>query len=125
MIVEDDYNYRQYLSSLLVHNSYSTIGSSTADDGLARIKEFKPDLLILDYALPRREMSDLHNGMDLYRLLLDHPDFGSLPIIMISGHPLNLIRMFHEGFNIDFENFFEKPVDSNLLLQKINNLLKK
>jgi signal transduction histidine kinase len=125
LLVEDDSNYRKYISGLLVKNGFSTIGASTADDALLRMKEYPPNLIILDLALPRRDYSDLHHGIDLYNLLQNQPDFKDIPIIIISGHSNELIKMFHEDLTIKWDRFFEKPFDQSILIKKINDLLGK
>ena len=71
----------QYLS-LLLCSSYQVLGSALGPDGfetLRVIREDKPDLLILDYQLPRM------NGIDLYDKIHALPRFEYIPGIIVSA----------------------------------------
>lgn len=51
-IIEDDENIRNLLKIALEGFGYAAEGFETAEEGLARMREEKPDLVIFDWMLP-------------------------------------------------------------------------
>ncbi len=122
-VILDDTGLRYELKSALLQNAYSVVSANTADDGFAILKELNPKLVIIDWALPRRKLFDLTNGIDLYKFIKSHPEYSSLPLLVLTGHPLNYIKLFEENLNIDDTCYFEKPVSKDKVLIRINELL--
>ena len=63
LVVDDDPNARLLVRTLLTHAGYASVEASSGAEALARVAEERPDLVILDLALP-----DMH-GADLVRAL--------------------------------------------------------
>jgi CheY-like chemotaxis protein len=82
---------------------------------LAELNEQKVDLLVTDLSMP---------GMNTLELLgILKKDYPALPVIVVSGHYLNMKKDFlDKGF--DIKAFFNKPVAVPELKEKIRSILK-
>ena len=79
-MVEDDDNIGTFLVlALREETPYAVRWVSDGFEALRAIREDKPDLLILDYQLPRM------NGIDLYNKIHTLPVFDHIPVIMMSA----------------------------------------
>ncbi len=110
MIVEDDPLIRQLYEQVLSQKGYQVI--CVAADGAEAVKlyhklEEKPDLIILDFRMPKM------NGLEVTQEILDYNS--NTDILMISGDPLfDRKAVISRGINI-----MQKPVNINALLNEI------
>jgi two-component system alkaline phosphatase synthesis response regulator PhoP len=91
----------------------------TAFDGeeaLRVVKEFKPDLLLLDVMMPRL------SGFEVCRTLRAHPETRDLLILMVTA--LNEASDFERGVQSGTDDFLTKPVNKVELLCRIRSLLR-
>ena len=113
MIVEDDPLIRQLYEQILSEKGYQVI--CVAADGAEAIKLYqklveKPDLIILDFRMPKK------NGLEVSQEILDYNS--STDILMISGDPLfDRKAVLSSGVNV-----MQKPVNINVLLQEIRTI---
>ena len=78
LIVDDDADVRAFLSAALEGLGYSVAEAEDGAEGLRKVDELAPDLLLLDYAMPQM------NGADVARAVRrSHPH---LPIIFVTGY---------------------------------------
>jgi two-component system nitrogen regulation response regulator NtrX len=113
LIVDDDLVFCNLLSDVLTFEGFTI---STAQDGasaLALLEQQKPDLLLLDLALP-----DTDGIQILQRVLHRYPDLG---VVMISGQ--GSIQMAVKAVKLGAYDFIEKPVDAQRVLLTVNNSL--
>ncbi|MEI6494940.1 MAG: response regulator [bacterium] len=55
LIVEDDNGISSALKEKLEHEKFSITTAKNGEEGLVRIKEINPDLILLDLAMPRMD----------------------------------------------------------------------
>ena len=109
LIVEDDPDIRELLSTLLEMAGYTTTACATAEHGLNALREQTFDLILTDYALPNRTGGWLlqqaqHEG------LLD-----ATPALVVTAHP-NPSDV--GGFDV-----FQKPFDLDDLVAHVRQRL--
>ncbi len=124
-IIIDDPITRDSLKEHLLNEGYATVTGITADDGFNIVKEHNPKLIILDWCLPRRKAFDLVNGITLFKILNSLPEYSSIPIIILTGHPIKFVNLFEDHIYVDEKNYFEKLVTYKKLMDRINSLLQK
>jgi signal transduction histidine kinase len=81
LIIEDNQEYLEMVSSILAYSSHPRFEVMTAenlDAGLALLAKDKPDVILLDMTLPDS------NGMDTLRKTMTAA--ADLPIVMMTGH---------------------------------------
>lgn len=87
LIVEDDVMYAALIRDVLTEAGEFAIRSvTTADDALSELLEFKPNVVLSDYALPSRLGASLLNGIDLLKKIRSIPAVSHTPVVMMSGH---------------------------------------
>jgi PAS domain S-box-containing protein len=87
LIVEDDLMYAALIRDVLDESgSFSIRSVTTADDALSELLQFKPSVILSDYALPSRLGASLLNGIDLLKKIRSIPAVSHTPVVMMSGH---------------------------------------
>ena len=85
-----------------------------ADDALAQLDDWVPDLLVLDAHLPGM------NGFDLLQLLRTQPRLSRVPAFMCSADALpNEVRRAKEA---GFAGFWPKPIDIRQILDDLRRM---
>ena len=119
LIVDDDPDIIEAGKLVLEREGYEVEGASNRAEGLVRIEESKPDLLILDVM-----MEEPDDGLNMAREL--RKTGHTLPIIMLTS--VNAAM----GLNIDkdeemvpVDEFQSKPVEPATLIAKVRGLLQK
>ncbi len=113
LIVDDDEDLIVLLRQFLTQNDFQTESVLKTSEVFQKVDSFRPDLIMLDIHLAG------FDGRDICRELKSHPKTSRIPVIIISGDSSKLEQLRKSGADV----FMEKPVDSGLLLQAINDLL--
>ncbi len=115
LVVEDDPSFMRYLSHLLEREGYQVSGAINGLEGWRKVREELPSLLILDVMLPGLD------GFEVCHRLREEPSTAAIPVLMLSakGQDTDRITALKVGAN----EFFSKPVDRVVLLNKISELM--
>jgi two-component system phosphate regulon response regulator PhoB len=79
LVIDDDTNTRVLLRLLLEQHGYSVSLAPDGEVGLALAETQRPDLILLDVAMPRR------SGMDVYLDLRNDTRIADIPVLIISA----------------------------------------
>ncbi len=115
LCVDDDQDVLDILRTTLEANGYAMVEASSAEEGLKRYKEAKPDLLIIDLM-----MEEIDAGVSLVK---DLRALGAKqPVYMLSsvGDQLNLNVDSNE---LGLSGVFQKPLNTNSLLRILKTKL--
>ena len=115
LFVEDESTLREHLAVQLA-DEYEI---ETAADGEAALKAVirkRPDLIVTDLVMPTLD------GVELVRLLRDTPSTSMIPILMLSGHAPDELRL--KGFEVGADAFLRKPYSELELRVRIRSLLR-
>ena len=115
LVVEDDADLLHMIKTMLM-----TIGEVTlAKDGLEAFDllktGFRPDVIVTDLMMPRMD------GLTLAKTLKEDPDFGSLPLVMLTAKsgPMDMIT----GINAGARHYVTKPFKAADLIDKVKKAL--
>ncbi|MEY4210033.1 MAG: hypothetical protein RLZ92_412 [Pseudomonadota bacterium] len=108
-LVDDDFSIRDSLKILIQSKGWSVNCFESAEAFLANYNPSLPGCLILDVRMP------LMSGLDLQETLVNKGI--SIPIIFISGN--SEIADSAKAFRAGALDFFEKPFENQLLLDRI------
>lgn len=116
LVVDDDQDLLDAMQLVLEANGYAMVGARSGEDGLARYKEVKPDLIIVDLM-----MEEVDAGTSLVRNL--KAEGNTKPVYMLSsvGDNLNLNIDYSE---LGLSGVFQKPIDNKHLLTVLKTKLK-
>ncbi|MGB3988495.1 MAG: response regulator [Minisyncoccales bacterium] len=86
LIIEDEEILADLLEKKLTQVGYEVSVANDGVEGLDKVKESIPDLILLDIVMPRM------GGFDVMRELQKNQDFSKIPIVIISnsGQPVEL-----------------------------------
>ncbi|HEY0752306.1 MAG TPA: response regulator, partial [Chitinophagaceae bacterium] len=112
LIVDDDDSIRSLLHQELSEAGHLVEEASNGKEALSRVREHKPDLIILDVMMP--EM----NGFDVAAILKNDPETMDIPIIILS-----IVQDKIRGFRIGVDRYLNKPIDTAQLFTEIGTLL--
>ncbi len=113
LVIDDESNIRRTLTGLLEDEGFGVESRSSAEEGLAMIRESAPDVLLLDVRLPGMD------GIEFLEVLRGEKK--RFPVIVLSGHAT--IDMAVEATRLGAHDFLEKPVDPERLLLTIRHAL--
>jgi two-component system, OmpR family, response regulator len=115
-IIDDDPDIVEANKMLLESNGYDVVSAGCVDDAVKLVETEKPDLILLD-------------------VMMDEPDDGfylanrfrrsgiNTPIIMFTSVSKAIGFNFGASEMVPIEEFLEKPVPSNVLLEKVKHHL--
>jgi DNA-binding response OmpR family regulator len=78
-IVEDDDNIREIYSLTLKQEGYTVITAVDGEDGMNKIREHKPDLILLDLQMP------VKNGFEVMEDLKKDKEISEIPVIVFTN----------------------------------------
>jgi CheY-like chemotaxis protein len=127
LVIEDDPDMVMAIRMPLEANNYEVFAASTGEEGLRKVKEIEPDLIILDVMLETTT-----TGFQV-SLQLRSPDSESeyaayrhIPILMLTAiHTTTSLRFAPDEEYLPVDVFIDKSVDPDELLSTIDELLKK
>jgi len=120
LLVDDDPDLVETLSMVLESKGFEVGKAYDGIEAEAAIKKRRPDVLILDVMMPRK------NGYELCRELKSNKWTQDIPIIMLTavGDAVPTTTYSHaEGMSMEAEDFIAKPVDAATLLEAVERLL--
>lgn len=131
LIVDDDPDIVDSIKMVLEANSYEVISGSSAEEGMALLREKKPDLVLLDVMMPTGT-----EGFEfVWELRSDpNPRIKNIPIVMLTAiHGTTELRFYPEetdttykaGEYLPVQGFIDKPVEPRSLITQIEKLLVK
>lgn len=122
--VEDDPDIRTFVTTVLEENSYIPITAKDGEEGAKKVKEEKPDLIILDILMPKE------SGIKMYHELKTDPSLKSIPVVMLSAvskrtflRSQAALTEFGDETVPEPEAYLEKPVEPEDLAEIIKKIL--
>ena len=111
LVVDDELASAEVLSLILEEEGYRTFWAANGEQGLARAREVRPQLVVLDFMMP------FMNGADVGRCCcLATRD---VKIVMNSSLPEDAVRQHFEKYDA----FLRKPYNVDVALKMIADLL--
>jgi DNA-binding response OmpR family regulator len=98
------------------------ITASSGEEGLQKVSEEKPDLIILDVVMP------IKDGFTVCEQLKKNTDTASIPVFMLTGLRENggeTNVATGQGLYLEAEDYIEKPLNSTDLLERVERRLEK
>ncbi len=117
-VIDDDPDIVAYLTSVLVDNGYEVRSAGDGADGLELVRDWVPDLICLDIAMPEP------TGVRVYRELRGDPLLGSVPVIMVTGVLPQFKDFIHHRKHVPPpDGYIQKPFEVEELLRVVTEVL--
>jgi two-component system alkaline phosphatase synthesis response regulator PhoP len=101
LLVDDDQNAVKFLAAVLSDNGYDPVLAFDGSEGLAKVKEATPDLIVMDVMMPKK------TGFVLFKQLKEDKRYRDIPILMLSG-----VSGVLQELEEHKQETFEKPYDN-------------
>jgi signal transduction histidine kinase/DNA-binding response OmpR family regulator len=116
LVIDDRWENRSVIVNLLEPIGFEVIEAKDGQEGLDKVLELKPDLIISDLAMP------IMDGHEVIKKLRQIPQFKDLAVIVSSASVFETDKQ--KSFEAGANDFLPKPIQSEHLLTSIQQLLK-
>ena len=116
IIIDDNTEITEFIKDVF-KGSLRTITAQNGKEGISKIEEFNPDLIITDLMMPEMD------GMEMCKIIRKNIRTSTTPIIMLTANSEKNNELY--SLKLDIDAFITKPFDSNMLLLKAIQLVKK
>jgi DNA-binding response OmpR family regulator/EAL domain-containing protein (putative c-di-GMP-specific phosphodiesterase class I) len=117
LVVEDDPPQAKFCESVLHHRGITTRVCVDATSVIPAVREFHPDLVLLDFYLPDG------NGIEVAQAIRSEPGCAFLPVVFLSGEQ-DLDRRF-DAISMGGDDFLTKPVKPRHLLMTVESRVRR
>lgn len=120
LVVDDDTDLVEALSMKLESENFSVAKAYDGIEGFDKIKAERPDLVILDVMMPRKD------GYKLCDELKNDEEYKSIPIILLTAvtDAINSTNYTHMGGKTTLaDDFIPKPIDLDKLMEIVKDTL--
>jgi DNA-binding response OmpR family regulator len=114
LVIDDSIMIRKMVKSILA-GKYDVLEASDGKSGLDAARRAFPDLILLDFVMPK------YNGYQTLQAIRRVEGLQKVPVIMISGLKEQVTEHVPEPFT-EFD-FLEKPFEADVLVARIQNFL--
>lgn len=122
LIIDDDPDFVEATRTVLESGPYEVSVAYDGDEGLAKVRSEKPDLIILDIIMPTQD------GFQVCEKIKADPELSRLPVIMLTALSQQFAETSYslrEGMMLEAEDYIDKPVPPTELLAKVEKFLKR
>ena len=125
LLIDDDQDVHTVVKKILEPKSYKVVSAYDGFEGLRKVVDERPDLIILDVIMPGK-----HGFEVVHELKTDekYHFFSNIPVLMLTVYPEDREKMhlsMREGMMMEAEDYLQKPVDAKELVKRVEELLKK
>ncbi|MEO8583068.1 MAG: response regulator [Flavitalea sp.] len=117
LIADDEPDILEIVAYNLSREGYQVSTAKDGDDALAKAKSIKPDLIILDIMMPKK------NGVQVCEILRSQPAFNQTLIIFLTA--LSDENSEVKGLETGADDYVSKPISPKVLLSKVNALFRR
>lgn len=114
LIVEDNTDYRELLTSFLENEGHEVIAAADGETAVEAVMNAEFNLIILDIMLPQMD------GFEVCRRIREKSD---VPVIMLTALDSEIHQM--KGYMLRIDDYVAKPVSMPLLIRKVEAVLRR
>jgi two-component system, cell cycle response regulator len=112
LVAEDSLVVRALLRAQLKERGYTVVEAADGEQALARAREARPDVILLDVDMPKR------NGFDVLAALKADADLADVPVVFITGRTTaeDAVR----GLDMGAHDYLRKPFEAAELTARVH-----
>lgn len=115
LVLDDEPDVTELLEYKLEQEGYRVQVLNDPLEFVAKVREFEPDLMVLDIMMPEL------NGLQLCRIVRSDPSMKHVPIIFLSARGEADDRV--KGLETGADDYISKPFNAKELMLRIGNML--
>jgi CheY-like chemotaxis protein len=121
LAIDDEMDTLTFYAEVLEDYNYTPITAENGLEGIKKAREEKPDLILLDIMMPKKD------GTKTYKELKNDPDLKQIPVLIITGISKEvdyktLLNRQSTG-HVPPEGHLTKPLSAEMLIAEINRIL--
>lgn len=117
LIVEDEEALTTLLEYNLAREGFDVEVAGDGEEALARVRDSAPDIVILDWMLPKV------SGIEVCRRIRSAPETRNLPIVMLTARSEESDRI--RGLDTGADDYVTKPFSTNELVARLRAVLRR
>ncbi|MDE3247899.1 MAG: response regulator transcription factor [Bacteroidota bacterium] len=117
LIADDEPDILEIVHYNLKQEGYDVYTAKDGDDALAKAKQLKPDLIILDIMMPRK------TGVEVCSLLRGQPAFKDTLIVFLTAMSDESSQV--DGLDRGADDYISKPISPKVLVSRVNALFRR
>ena len=117
LYVEDNPDNRTLIRRILMAEGYEIVEAENATIAMEKIKEIKPDLILMDINMPDVD------GYTLTARIRTVPGYESVPIVALTANVMRGDR--EKSLEAGCDGYIQKPVDIDTLPQQVERFMRK
>ena len=102
LVVEDDPSQAEFAASIIRKSGIETAVVTNPLEVLDKLREFQPDLILMDIYMPEV------NGIELTRVIREYNSFADIPIVFLSGEQDTDRQV--DALSVGGDDFITKPI---------------
>jgi CheY-like chemotaxis protein len=115
LVVEDNLDNYELVHTILEIAGYDTFLAVNGRDGVNAARKQKPDLILMDMALPEMD------GWDATKHIREDPETAHIPLVALTVHTLPRERK--RALDVGVDAYLSKPFDANQFIQLVESIL--
>ena len=117
LLVEDNEDNRIVYSTILRHFGYEVSEALNGEEGIAKARAEKPDLILMDISIP------IIDGWEATQVLKHDPATRDIPIIALTAHALASDR--EKAMEVGCDGYLAKPCEPRAVVAEVQRFLGK
>ena len=117
LVVDDDPSIVKVVRGYLEQSGYQVLSAADGETALHMLRRERPDLLVLDLMLPKRD------GREITRLVRADQTLAALPIIMLTARVEDTDKIV--GLELGADDYITKPFNAHEVVARVNALLRR
>jgi CheY-like chemotaxis protein len=117
LVIDDSKVIRMRVRDMLPEGDFEILEAKDGIEGLNLIRQERPNLIMLDFLLPRL------SGWEVLQELQQQPDLQKIPLVLMSGRKEEVTDKIQEPF--EYFEFIEKPFEKNQLQEAMKRAITK
>lgn len=115
LVIDDSRVIRMRVRDMLPQGNFEVIEAKDGVEGLDAIREQRPNLIMLDFLLPRK------SGWEVFQEIQAQPELQHIPLVLMSGRKEEVTEKITEPF--EFFEFIQKPFEQKELIEAIKKAM--
>ncbi len=122
LLIDDEQEFREILSTKLQTVGFNTAEADNGEEGIRKIKEIKPDLILLDLKMP------VMNGAETLLKIKSDPDLQNFKVVFLTnyGEPKKELSGIDEKFarEVGALSYIRKTNDLDGIVEEVKNIFR-
>ncbi|HAD81916.1 MAG: hypothetical protein A2509_02800 [Candidatus Edwardsbacteria bacterium RIFOXYD12_FULL_50_11] len=115
MVVDDEPYIARVIKFKLEQEGYTVISANDGQSGLQKIKEEKPDMVLLDVMMPGL------SGYEVCQKIREDAELAGIPVVILTAKGQERDR--EQGLSMGASDYITKPFSPNRLLELVKSMI--